>query len=214
MTAPTFEVLGCEVRADHAQPSLDLRLEISDPDPEALPLQALDLRCQVRVLPESRSYGPEARARLAAIFTAGRAEVPLPALHWATVPLGVRAFRGETTATLNLPCPVEAHLATGRYLFALEAGAVPLRLLFSGMIMRRREDQSLVAEPMSWSREARFDLPVETYQDAIERYYPNQRPVLVSTETFRRMEAFQAAQALPSWEAALDRLLSRQEAEG
>ena len=67
------------------------------------------------------------------------------------------------------------------------------------------------AEQIGWDKQARFSLPVQVWQDVIRLYFPNSAWLRVHKDTFDRLYLYRMRNALPTWEAALERLLSASE---
>ncbi|HTD78453.1 MAG TPA: DUF6084 family protein, partial [Chloroflexota bacterium] len=69
----------------------------------------------------------------------------------------------------------------------------------------------LQAEQIGWDKEAHFSLPVQVWKDVIRLYFPNTAWLRVHKDTFDRLNHYRMRNALPTWEAALDSLLSASE---
>lgn len=74
----------------------------------------------------------------------------------------VPTFTGSTTIELRLPC------TNAEYFEALESGAVPLILFFSGSVFYEAPPRPIQFAPVPWTAEARFNLPVELWKQTVE----------------------------------------------
>jgi hypothetical protein len=62
-----------------------------------------------------------------------------------------------------------------------------------------------------WDREARYRLPIRVWKEMMDLYYPDTAWVCLRREVFERLYEFKSRHGLPSWEQALERLLSATE---
>lgn len=203
----SFEPLRVSAVPFAAVPMLSLEVVVKAGRAEET-VHALMLRCQVRIEPQQRSYSAVEEEMLRDLFgdprTFDRSQRPFLWTHAvATVP----RFVGETVTEITLPCTYDLAVASARYFDALQDGEVPLLLLFSGTAFIAREDGSLEAKPIPWSREARFRLPVGVWREAMDQQYPNSAPLLVRRDVFERLRRVRAERRLTSWDEALAALL-------
>jgi hypothetical protein len=202
-----FEPVGASAVRDAAAPLLSLGIRIRNLVPDQ-GVQAILLRCQVRIEPQRRGYAPREQQALGDLFgdPADHARTLLPLL-WTHTGAAVPAFTGETVADMALPCTYDLAVASGRYFDALDGGEAPLLLLFSGTVFWTRADGSLQAAPIAWSKEARFALPVKVFREALDLHYPETAPLLIRRDVFERLRTHRARRHLTSWEEALESLL-------
>src|SRR5262249_52043631 len=131
-------------------------------------------------------------------------------LLWTHVTLVVPGFTGQTIVDLTVPCSFDFNVAATKYFDALEAGEIPLCFLFSGTVFYQ-SDQGLQAGAISWEREAPYRLPVQEWKELMRRYYPRSAWLCLEREVFDALYEFKNRCALPTWEQALSRLLTRQD---
>ena len=189
-----------------AAPMLRLALRIERPD--GRPVHAILLDVQVRIAARRRGYEAAERARLADLF--GRPEqwaTSVQSLLWTNATVHVPPFTGATRVDLPLACTYDFEVAATRYLDALDGGEVPLELLFSGTLLQPDVDGRLEVARLPLDREARFAMPVRVWRDAMDHYFPGAAWLRLERESFDRLAAYRAREALPTWEAAVDRLL-------
>jgi hypothetical protein len=118
----------------------------------------------------------------------------------------VQGFTGETETELALPCTYDLEVIGARYLHALDAGEVPLNLLFSGTIFTKGAT-GFEVEQVPWACEARWALPVRVWRDMIDAFFPNSGYVRVSADVLKELAAFRARHDLISWDETMRRLL-------
>jgi len=175
-------------------------------------VDAIALRCQIRIEPHRRTYSADEARRLHDLFgdTERWAETVKP-IQLAAVSVMVPAFTGQTEVGLEVPCTYDLEVASGRYLQGLDDGTVPLLLLFSGTVFTTAEGR-LRVEPIPWSSEASYRMPVSVWQDVVNEHFPGSAWLRVSRETLDALSAFKAARALPTFDATLAALLAQQQA--
>src|SRR5215510_15442959 len=110
-------VFDCvDTRADRyaVTPQLVLQLRISDTDGDRV--DAIALRCQIRIEPHRRRYSAVEAERLHDLFgdTERWAETLKP-LQLTTLSTMVPGFTGGTTVDLPLPCSYDLEIASTKY---------------------------------------------------------------------------------------------------
>jgi len=206
-----FSVTGARCEPLAVMPTIMLRLRVDELT--GVSVQALVLRCQVRVEPRRRGYALAERERLYELF--GEASQWGSSLHpflWGHVAATTGAFSGSTELDLPLACSYDLEVAGTKYLRSLEKGEVPLVLLFSGTVFSTGE-AGLVAEPVPWTGEARFGLPVATWRECMDNYFPGSGWLRLSRSTLDGLARFKADHALPSYDLAVEQLLKQAGAE-
>ncbi len=203
----SFEPTSISPVSDAATPSLSIALRIRNRAPDQA-VQAVLLRCQVRIEPQRRQYTANEDTALGDLFGDPRSHDRTPhPLLWAHTGAAVPAFTGETIVEMPLPCTYDLAVASARYFDALEGGEVSLLLLFSGTVFWSRVEGALLAEPIAWSKEARFALPVQVFRDALEMHYPGTAPLLLRRDVFERLRQHRTDRRATSWEEMLSALL-------
>jgi hypothetical protein len=209
----SFEVEGAEPVSYAASPLLGLRLRVtSTPDHE--PVQAAVLKCQIQIDAPGRAYDPREEEGLGDLFgPRARWGATMRSLLWAHVNVTLPAFQKSTVAEVQLPCTYDLNVAATKYFHSLRAGTVPITLLFSGTVFYAGEHEVLQIAPVSWSKEARFALPVAVWKDVIDAYFPNTGFILLQRDVLDRLYRYRVRRGLPTWERALESLLAAQEAD-
>jgi hypothetical protein len=211
----TFRVEGAEPDRAAAAPLLRFRLRVTEavaPGAAPTPVHAALLRCQVRVEPARRRYTVAEQGRLLDLFgTPERWGQTLRPMLWTDVGVALPAFAGECTPDLPVPCNYDFSLAATKYFAALEGGDIPLCFLFSGTVFYEGAEGALQVAQVPWDREATFRLPAATWQALTDLYYPNSAWLCLRKDVFHRLAQYRCREGLPTWEQALERLLSQAE---
>ncbi|MGP3638273.1 DUF6084 family protein [Streptomyces sp. 24-1644] len=197
------------VRADPyaAGPTLVFRLRVTaGGDPEPTRVHALALRCQLRIEPARRGYGPAEAAGLADLFgERSRWGTTLQPVQFAQVALMVPSFTGETEIDVVVPCTYDMDIAASRYFSTLEDGEAPLLLLFSGTAFTGAG--GFRVEPVPWDREASYRMPVAVWHEMVEQHFPGCGWLRLPRDVMDELLAFRSRHALASWEATVRTLL-------
>jgi hypothetical protein len=205
MSELTFEVMGARPEPYAAQPTLVLELRITEDD--GRPVHAIALKCQIRIEPQRRRYAPAEEERLLELF----GETPrwgdsLRPFVWTHVATTVAGFTGATVIDLPVVCTYDFEVAASKYLHSLDDGVVPLALCFSGTAFTVTEG-AMHAVPVSWDKDASFQLPVKAWRDTMDSYFPNGGWLRVHRDTLDALQRFKVARALPTWDMAFEHLL-------
>ena len=202
-----FDCLGAEPDRYAVVPSLNLKLRISEVTGQRI--EAIALRCQIRIEPARRRYSPAEEQKLNDLFgdTARWADTLKP-MQFHTVAAMVPAFTGSTEIDLPVPFSYDLDIASTRYFTGLEDGVIPLLLLFSGTVFAVA-DGRISVQLVSWSKEAPCRVPLSVWREAIDVHFPNSAWVKMSTRTLEELQRFKNRRALPTWEATLLALLEQ-----
>ncbi|MET9470331.1 DUF6084 family protein [Streptomyces sp. NPDC006544] len=197
------------VRADPyaAGPTLVFRLRVTaGGDPGPTRVHALALRCQLRIEPARRGYGPAEAAGLADLFgERSRWGTTLQPVQFAQVALMVPSFTGETEIDVVVPCTYDMDIAASRYFSSLEDGEAPLLMLFSGTAFTGAG--GFHVEPVPWDREASYRMPVAVWHEMVEQHFPGCGWLRLPRDVMDDLLAFRSRHALASWEATVRTLL-------
>ncbi len=206
MTELAFDCVGARADRYAVVPSMMLTLRISETSGQRV--EAIALRCQIRIEPARRRYSAAEAERLGDLFgeTQRWAETLKP-VQFTTVSIMVPAFSGSTDIDLPIPLTYDMEIGSTRYFAGLEDGEVPLLLLFSGTVFGTR-DGRLSVQQVPWSKEANYRLPVAVWREAIDAHFPNSAWIKISNSTFDELLRFKTRAALPTWEATVLALLA------
>jgi hypothetical protein len=201
----SFEVTGSAPDPASAGPAVRLDLRVADGTGRRV--HTVALRVQVRIDPRARRYGDAETARLADLFgEPERWAETLNPLQLATVPVLTPSFVGSVTVPVTIPLTYDLDVAGVRFLHALDDGAVPLVLLFSGTLFYAG-DGGVQVGLVPWHEEAAHRLPVAVWRAAMDEYFPGGGWVRLRRDTLDRLAAYRSANTLPTWDDALERLL-------
>ena len=202
-----FSVEGAGVVMFSASPLLGLRLRVTNRVAEET-IHTVVLRCQIQIETTRRKYAPEEQEKLRDLFgEPERWSQTLRSLLWTHASVVIPAFQGAAEVELPVPCTFDFNVAATKYFEGLATGEVPLVLLFSGTVFYAGPEEALRVAPISWDQEARFKLPVKTWRDMMDSYYPNSVWLNLRRDVFDRLNQFKMEQGIPTWEQALERIL-------
>jgi hypothetical protein len=207
-----FSVLDVRAERYAASPQLTARLRVEET--AGRQVHAVVLRSQVRIEPQRRRYDPDEEDGLLGLFgERGRWAQTLKPFTWMHCQATVPGFTGSTEIDLAMPCTYDLEVIGARYLHALNAGDVPLTLLFSGTVFTRG-GAGFAVEQIPWSCEAGYALPVAVWRDMIESYYPNTGWVRVGSEALTALAGYRARHGLVGWDETVQKLLAAADGAG
>jgi len=202
-----FDCVGAHPDKYAVAPSMSLTLRIAETS--GVRVDAIALRCQIRIEPTRRRYSDAEAERLNDLFGDTRrwAETLRP-LQFTTVSIMVPGFAGSTELDLPVMLSYDLEIGSVRYFAGLESGEIPLLLLFSGTVFSTTEGR-LQVQQVPWSKEASYRLPVSVWREAIDVHFPNSAWIRMSLQTLDELQQFKTREALPTWDATLAALLAR-----
>jgi hypothetical protein len=200
-----FTVTGARVDRYAASPALLLRLAIAESS--GARIDAIALRAQVQLEVQRRRYALEESELLVELFgERSRYADTLKPMLWTHVAHVVSSFRDSTEVDLAIPCSYDFEVAAHKYLASLRDGVIPLNLMFSGMVFVEGPN-GVAPEFVPWSCEARFALPVSTWRECVDAFFPNSAWIRIDRAVFDELRRFKIATGLPTWDVALARLI-------
>jgi hypothetical protein len=206
MAELTFGCTGASAPRYAATPTLAFELTITEST--GVRVHAIALRCQIRIEPHRRRYSAAEARRLHDLFgDPSRWADTVKPIQLATISTMVPTFTALTEIDLPVPCTYDLEVASGRYLYGLDDGTVPLLLLFSGTVFLDA-GEGFSVELVPWSSEASFRMPVSVWRDVVDIHFPGSAWLRCGRETMDALAEFKAAQALPTWDATLSALLA------
>jgi uncharacterized protein DUF6084 len=202
-----FDCTGVQPDRFAVIPSMTLGLRISETSGSRV--DAIALRCQIRIEPARRRYSAAEAERLNDLFgdTERWAETLRP-LQFTTVSTMVPGFTGSLGVDLPVPFTYDLEIGYARYFASLDAGEVPLLLLFSGTVFTVVAGR-LQVQQVPWSKEAVCRVPVSVWREAVDAHFPNSAWIKMTNETLDELQRFKTRHALPTWDATLAALLAR-----
>lgn len=203
----SFSVNGVEAAPQSATPVLHFKLAVRNADPVE-PIQAIMLRCQMRIEPGARQYTDGEKGRLLDLFgEPARWAQTLRSLLWTHSSVVVPPFQGEIEVDLPAQCTFDLTVASAKYFDGLEAGEAPLLLLFSGTVFYQAPGGAMQIAQIPWTKEAAFRLPVRAWKDMIDTYYPNTAWLCLRRDVFERLHRYKVERGIPTWEQTLESIL-------
>ena len=206
MAELVFDCIGARADKYAVVPSMFFTLRVSETTGQRV--EAIALRCQIRIEPARRRYSDDEAERLNDLFgDTQRWADTLKPVQFINVSIMVPGFTGSTDIDLPVPLTYDMEIGATRYFAGLDDGEVPLLLLFSGTIFGISDGRMSVAQ-VPWSKEASYRLPVSVWRAAIDSHFPNTAWIKFSNLTFDELLRYKAAKGLPTWEATILYLLS------
>jgi hypothetical protein len=207
-----FQIDGAAVVPFAASPQLAFKLRITN-QPATEIIHTIAMRAQIQLEVSRRPYSASEQNRMLDLFgSPDRWSQTLRSLLWTHASMVVPSFQGETTVDLPVPCTFDFNVAATKYFEGLEGGEVPLLLMFSGTVFYAESGGSLRVSPISWQQEARFKLPVKTWREMMDVYYPNSAWLCLRRDVFDRLYQYKMQHAIPTWEALIEAVIPAGEA--
>lgn len=204
----SFRVEGASPVPFAATPLLGLKLRIENADREEV-IHSVVLRVQIQIESTRRRYSAPEQERMRDLFgEPDRWGQTLRSLLWTHTSTVIPSFQGSATADLHVPCTFDFNVAATKYFHGLSDGDIPLNLLFSGSVFYAGAEQALQVAPIPWSKEARFKLAVQVWRGMMDLYYPNTAWLCLNRDVFERLNEYKTRHGIPSWDSAMETLLS------
>jgi uncharacterized protein DUF6084 len=203
----TFTVLDVAAEQFSVTPRLIARIGITASGGE--PIQAIALRCQIRIEPLRRHYSDDEADGLLDLFGPRERWVNTQRTFlWQHTTAMVQGFSDSTEVALPLECTYDFEVAAAKYLHALREGAIPLLFLFSGTVFVPGE-RGFSVRQVSWECEAQHHMPVTVWDDVVRLHYPNAGWVRLSHGTVAALAAYKSARGMLDFEDAVTTLLAQ-----
>ena len=203
-----FQIESAHAVPHGASPLLAFELRVTNTGPEEA-IHTVVLRAQIQIEVTRRHYSPEEQAKLLDLFgEPSRWGQTLKNLLWTNAIVIVPAFEKETIVELQVPCTFDFNVAATKYFHGLSEGDLPLNFLFSGTVFYADSNEQLQVAPISWEKEAKFKLPLKTWKDLIDHYYPNSAWLCLRRDVFDRLYQYKVRRGIPSWEQVIERVLA------
>jgi len=208
-----FQVEDAEAVPLAAAPMLALKLRITS-SPADEPIHSIVLRCQIQIEALRRRYDAKEQERLFDLFGPPQEWTrTLRNVPWTEANVTIPSFVESTLIDLPLACTYDFNVAATKYIDSLEEGELPLCLLFSGTVFYATNHRPLQVAPISWDKEARYRLSVRVWREMMDHYYPDCVWFSLPRNLVDRLDAYRRRRAAPTWERALEALLSEVEKE-
>jgi hypothetical protein len=208
-----LRILGARAEPYAAVPTLVFRVGLEDRAQRRI--HAVALRCQVQIETRQRAHSDAEGERLLDLFgSRERWGQTLRSLVWFHADRMVPGFRGAVEIDLPVVCSYDFEVgAPAKYLQALDDGEIPLLFLWSGTVFVA-SDRGFSIEQVPWDREARFRLPVATWREVMDHYFPNAAWIRLHRDSFDALWRLKGRLGLTSWEELVAALLERMEESG
>jgi hypothetical protein len=208
----SFEVVDAEVLPFAAVPSLLFKLRVENLEDE--PIRSVALNTQIRISATQRHYEAGEQEWLLELFgEPSRWKNTLRSLLWTHTVLQIPPFSSSTVVDMPVPCTYDLEVVAAKYFHALQDGEVPLEFLFSGTVFYTEKGGWLQTARISWEKDAEFRLPVRLWKEMMEHYFPNSAWIRLRRDAFDLLYDYKVRRGFPTWEAAVEALVSMDEQE-
>jgi hypothetical protein len=206
-----FQIESAEAVKFSATPQILLKLRLTNAD-SSQRIHSVALRCQIQLEVTRRRYTAEEQQKLLDLFgEPERWSQTLRSLLWTHVNVNVPPFSGSTVVDLPVPCTFDFNVGATKYFHGLQDGEVPLCVMFSGTVFYADSSEHLQVVPISWDKEARFNLPVRLWREMMDSYYPNTAWLCLRRDVFERLYQYKVQHGIPTWEQAIESVLETNE---
>jgi hypothetical protein len=204
-----FDCVDAKADKYAVAPTVVFKLRVAETTGETV--HCLALRIQIRIEPLKRRYSDGEGERLVDLFgDRGRWGDTMKPIQFANAVALVPGFSGSTDVDLPVPLTYDFEVATAKFFHGLEDGDIPMLFLFSGTLFVQGET-GFTVEQVPWHKEATFRLPVKVWREAMDSIFPDSTWLRLRRETFDALAAYKSHLAVPTWEDAIEALLSRRE---
>ncbi|HET6145243.1 MAG TPA: DUF6084 family protein [Candidatus Acidoferrales bacterium] len=204
----SFTMEGVEAVPYAAVPQLSFKTRIVNGIPGEI-IRSVSGRAQIQIEPTQRKYDAAEQDSLKDLFgEPDRWGRTLRTMLWTHAPMAVPTFTGSAVTEIPVPCTFDFNVPATKYFHGLNNGDLPLCFQFSGTVFYQGEDGALQVAPISWDKEAKYRLPVKVWKDLMDMYYPNSVWLSLRRDSFDKLYQFKVRHGIPTWEDALERLLS------
>lgn len=207
-----FSIEGIQIAQHAAVPTLCFKLRVENRLREEQ-IHSILLRCQIQIEAPRRRYTADEKERLYELFDRPeRWGKTLKPLLWTHTTAVVPAFTGSILTDLLVPCTFDFNVAGTKYFHAISEGDVSLTLLFSGTVFHANDGGDLQVAQLPWDRETPCRFSVNLWRELMQTYYPHGVWLCLRQDVFEQVSEFKVRNGLPSFEAALEKILARDSA--
>ena len=203
----SFQIEKAEAQRFTVAPTLLFKLRMTNAVAGEV-VHSVALRCQIQLEVTRRQYSVEDQTKLRDLF--GESErwgQTLKTMLWTHASVVAPAFQDSAMVDLPVPCTFDFNVAATKYFHGLSDGDVPLSFLFSGTVFYADSTGALQVAPIPWDKEARFRLPIKSWQEMMDIYYPNSAWLCLRRDVFERLHQYKVAHGIPTWEQALESIM-------
>lgn len=202
-----FKVTRIEPDLYAFAPSVSVHLNVTEST--GTQIHAMALKVMVRIEPQKRRYAPQEEASLVEVFgEPSRWGDTLKPFMLAELSSVLPAFVGSCDIVIPMVFTYDLEVAAGQFFHGLVDGEIPLIFLFSGTIFATVGPR-LAVEPIPWSLEAHYRLPVSVWQATMDHHFPGSGWLRLPRDTIEALGRFKSREALVTWDQAIEVLLKR-----
>lgn len=212
MPDPNFTVVDVRSAFEGITPLMQFGLDVENRASDRI--ESIILQTQIRIEPARRAYEDAEKERLVELFgSPERWGQSVRSMVWTHVGLNVPAFDEHTRVQLPVPVTYDLNVAAAKYFYGLEDGEIPLLFLFSGTVFYTEGSGRLLMQRIAWEKEARYGMPVRSWKELMDQHHPDKSWLYLERDVFEALYAFKRRAGLPTWDAAVTRLLEAQQEE-
>jgi len=203
--APDLRLTIEGVSADLNSIAPELRFSLRIEDGEPVKIQTILMYCQIHLDVPQRGYSAYEQRQLIELFgTRDQWGRTLRRMLWTNTNVIILGFTSSTTVDIRIPCSFDFNIASTKYFSALESGEVPLTFYFNGTIFYFDEKGALKATTIPWDTEARFQMPVQVWRDAMEQHYRNFAWLCLRKDVFEKLRQYKMSHGFATFEDAVE----------
>ena len=117
--------------------------------------------------------------------------------------LAVPGYSDNVLIDLQFPCTYDFNVAAMKYFHALDAGDIPLCVMFSGTVFYQGAGEAHPVAQIPCDREANFRLPIAVWKEMMEMHFPNTAWLCLRRDVFEQLYEYKVRHGIPTWERAI-----------
>ncbi|MFN2612224.1 MAG: DUF6084 family protein [Solirubrobacterales bacterium] len=204
---PKFTVTGVRAVDHAAAPTLAFTMEVDDPSGREVFMSGFTVG--IHIEPSKRAYQEQDKAKLVELFgEPHRWSATAQRMVWTIETVLLPSFTGKTTVEVNVACNYDVELAAAKYFHSVSDGQIPLAFHFNGSIYYAGDEGRLQVIQIPWDTISDFQMPIETWKEMIDSYYPYRGWVPVHRDTLDALQRLKSQRGSPTFDAAISELLA------
>jgi hypothetical protein len=193
-----------------ASPHIVFKLRVTNRTNQTI--HSVVLKCQIHLDVSRRRYSPSEQQRLADLFGApAHWGQTVHSMLWTTLSTVIPSFNDSIVVDLEIPCTFDFNVAATKYFDAVADGEIPICFYFSGTVFYANAYSHIQAGPISWEQEAVYLMPIRTWREMMDAYYPKTAWICLGRDVFDRLYEYKMRHGIPTFDQALIRVLERVE---
>lgn len=204
----SLEISGAHAIEHAAAPTLAFTLDIDDLSGREVFMAGL--KVQIQIEPAKRRYDEQSKAKLTELFgDPHRWSTTAQRMLWTIESVLIPSFTGSTSVEIPVLCNYDVELAAAKYFHSVSDGEIPLGFHFNGSIYYSGDEGRLQVVQIPWDTMANFTMPISTWREMIDSYYPFRGWVPVHRDTLDALQRLKAELGAPTLDAAITELMAK-----